>query len=105
MGNVLRDDFDQNSANALTIAMPNMGGSSPAQLSAYAAQLSLVKGAAGVVSPEGTFVSGRRADGLSTPVVGSSTYFTLQNNANPNSSAGQQLVRAVRDVPAPAGPS
>jgi putative drug exporter of the RND superfamily len=102
VGNILRDDFGQNSANALTIAMPNMDGSPPVQLSAYAARLSLVKGVSGVVSPEGTFVSGRRADSLSTPVVGSSTYFTLRNNANPNSSAGQQLVKAVRDVAAPA---
>jgi putative drug exporter of the RND superfamily len=102
VGDVLRSDFDQNSANALTIALPDTGDASAAQLSAYAAQLSLLPGAAGVVSPEGSFVSGRRTDSLSTPLAGSSTYFTLDNNVNPNSSAGQQLVRAVRDVPAPA---
>ena len=102
VGNVLRDDFDQNSANALTIALPNVGDASRAQLSAYAARLSLVKGARGVVSPEGTFVSGTREDKLSTPVVGTSTYFTLENNVNPNSSAGQHLVSTAREVPAPA---
>ena len=74
----------------------------PAQLSAYAARLSLVKGVRGVVSPEGTFVSGTREDKLSTPVVGTSTYFTLENNVNPNSSAGQHLVSTAREVPAPA---
>ena len=102
VGNVLRDDFDQNSANALTIALPNVGDASRAQLSAYAARLSLVKGVRGVVSPEGTFVSGTREDKLSTPVVGTSTYFTLENNVNPNSSAGQHLVSTAREVPAPA---
>jgi putative drug exporter of the RND superfamily len=99
---VLRDDFDQNSANALTIALPNVGDASRGQLSAYAARLSLVKGVRGVVSPEGTFVSGTREDKLSTPVVGTSTYFTLENNVNPNSSAGEHLVSTAREVPAPA---
>lgn len=102
MGNVLRNDFDENSANALTIALPNVGDASRAQLSAYAAQLSILEGARGVESPEGTFVSGRRAGSLSTPVVGASTYFTLENNVNPSSSAGQHLVSTAREVPAPA---
>jgi putative drug exporter of the RND superfamily len=101
VGNVLRSDFDQNSANALTVVLPDLGGASPAELSGYAVQLSLQKGAAGVASPEGTFVSGRRVEALSTPVVGHSTYLTIQNNVNPYSSAGQDLVKAVRAVPAP----
>ncbi len=101
VGNVLRADFDQNSANALTVVLPEVGTTSPAQLSAYASQLSRQNGAAGVTSPEGTFVSGRRVEPLSTPVVGRSTYLTIANNVNPYSSAGQDLVKSVRAVPAP----
>ena len=101
VGNVLRADFDQNSANALTVVLPDLGTTSPAQLSAYAAKLSTQNGAAGVASPEGTFVSGRRVGPLSTPVVGRSTYLTIENNVNPYSSAGQDLVKSVRSVPAP----
>ncbi len=101
VGNVLRADFDQNSANALTVVLPDLGTTSPAQLSAYAAKLSTQNGAAGVASPEGTFVSGRRVEPLSTPVVGRSTYLTIENNVNPYSSAGQDLVKSVRSVPAP----
>jgi RND superfamily putative drug exporter len=101
VGNVLRSDFDQNNANSLTVVLPDIDSASPAQLSAYAAQLSLQKGAATVASPAGTFVSGRRVDALSTPVVGGSAYLTVQNNLNPYSSAGQDLVKSMRTVPAP----
>ena len=101
VGNVLRSDFDQNSANALTVVLPELGTTSPAQLSGYAAQLSMEKGAASVTSPEGTFASGKKVEALSTPMVGRSTYLTIQNNVNPYSSAGQDLVKSVRSVPAP----
>ena len=101
VGNVLRADFDQNSANALTVVLPDVDSASPAQLSDYAVHLSLQNGAAAVVSPEGTFVSGRRVNALSTPVVGASTYMTVQNNVNPYSNAGQDLVKSIRSVPAP----
>ena len=101
VGNVLRSDFDQNSANALTVVLPELGATSPAQLSGYAAQLSMEKGAASVTSPEGTFASGKKVEALSTPMVGRGTYLTIQNNVNPYSSAGQDLVKSVRSVPAP----
>ena len=102
VGDVLRTDFSQNSANALTVVLPELGATSPAQLSAYAAQLSLERGVDGVVSPEGSFASGGHVGSLSTPVVGGSTYLTVENNVNPYSSAGQDLVQAVRAAPAPA---
>jgi putative drug exporter of the RND superfamily len=101
VGDVLRADFSQDSANALTVVLPDLGTTTPAQMSSYATQLSLAKGVDGVASPEGTFVSGRHVEALSTPVVDHSTYLTVQNNLNPYSSAGQDLVRSVRAVPAP----
>jgi len=102
VGNVLRSDFDQNDANAVTVVLPSLGDASAAQVSGYAAGLSRVQGAAEVASPEGTFVSGERVASFATPVVGGGTYLTLQNNVNPFSSAGQDLVKDVRAVPAPA---
>jgi RND superfamily putative drug exporter len=101
VGNVLRTDFDQNSANALTVVLPDVGSPPSGQLSAYAARLSLEKGADSVVSPEGTFVSGKRVEASSTPMVGHSAYLTVQNNVNPYSSDGQNLVKSVRALPAP----
>jgi RND superfamily putative drug exporter len=102
VGDVLRDDFSQDAANAVTIVLPNLDRATPAQVSAYAAQLSDLRGATEVISPYGTYVSGRHAADLSTPVVDEGTYLAVQNNANPNSTAGQQLVSAVRHLPAPA---
>ena len=67
VGNVLRTEFDQNSANALTVVLPDVGSTASGQLSAYAARLSLEKGADSVVSPAGTFVSGKRIEASSTP--------------------------------------
>ena len=101
VGNVLRTEFDQNSANALTVVLPDVGSTASGQLSGYAARLSLEKGAGSVVSPAGTFVSGKRIEASSTPVVGHSAYLTVQNNVNPYSSDGQNLVKSVRAVPAP----
>ena len=92
VGNVLRDDFSQDAANAVTIVLPKLDGTTPAQVSAYAARLSGLKGATEVISPYGTYVSGRHVADLSTPVVGDGTYLAVQNNVNPNSAAGQQLV-------------
>ena len=102
VGNVLRDDFSQDAANAVTIVLPDLDGTTPAQVSAYAAQLSDLKGATEVISPYGTYVSGQHGADLSTPVVGNGTYLAVQNNVNPNSAAGHQLVSAVRHLPAPA---
>jgi RND superfamily putative drug exporter len=99
---VLRDDFSQDAANAVTIVLPDLDGTTPAQVSAYAAQLSDLKGATEVISPYGTYVSGQHGADLSTPVVGNGTYLAVQNNVNPNSAAGHQLVSAVRHLPAPA---
>lgn len=102
VGDVLRDDFRQNSTDLLTIAIPDLGATSPAELSAYTARISLLKGASGVISPDGTYISGSSVGKLSTPIVDHGTYLELENNVNPNSTAGEDLVRAVRDVPAPA---
>jgi RND superfamily putative drug exporter len=101
VGNVLRGDFSQDAANAVTIVLPNLGRTSSAQLSAYAGQLSDLRGASEVISPYGTYISGRRVANLSTPVVDGGTYLTVQNDVNPNSPAGQGLVSAVRQLPAP----
>jgi RND superfamily putative drug exporter len=102
VGNVLRDDFSQDAADAVTVVLPELGRTSPVKVAAYAARLSLLKGASEVISPGGTYISGRRVASLSTPVVGGGTYLTVQDSVNPNSPAGTGLVDAVRHLQAPA---
>lgn len=102
VGDVLRADFHQNSANELTVVLPDVAGVPRSELASYASRLSLVAGVKVVESPEGTYLAGRRAGPLSNPIVKGATYFTLGNNVNAFSASGQQLVHHVRALPAPA---
>ena len=97
---LLRSDFSQDSADALTVVLPHLGEASASQLSAYAARLSLVPSVDGIISPEGTYVSGHRHAAPSTPAA-QSTFFTVENNVVPYSSQGRRLVSALRHIPAP----
>jgi len=102
VGDVLRGDFSQDAADAVTIVLPHVDRAAAGQLSSYAARLSLLTGVDEVNSPVGTYVSGQRRASFSTPVVSGSTYLAVQNDLNPNSPLGEQLVKAVRHVQAPA---
>ena len=102
VGDVLRADFYQDSANELMVVLPDTAGVGRPELAAYASRLSLVTGVRQVGSPEGTYIAGRRTGPLATPTVRGATYFTLANNVNPYSGAAELLVHQVRAVPAPA---
>jgi RND superfamily putative drug exporter len=102
VGDLLRADFHQNSANELTVVLPDVAGVPRSKLASYASRLSLVAGVKVVESPEGTYLAGRRAGPLSNAIVKGATYFTLGNNVNAFSASGQQLVHHVRALPAPA---
>jgi RND superfamily putative drug exporter len=103
VGNVLRADFRQDSADQLTVVLPNIQPVHPGRLASYASRLSEVPGIKAVESPEGTFAAGLRSGASpATPVVGGATYFTLENNVNPYSGAGEKLVHELRAVPSPA---
>ncbi len=102
VGDVLRADFHQDSANELTVVLPGPTGVGGPELAAYASRLSLVAGVEQVGSPEGIYIAGRRTAPLSTPTVRGATYFTLANNVNAYSGAGERLVHQVRAVRAPA---
>jgi RND superfamily putative drug exporter len=103
VGDVLRADFRQDSADQLTVVLPDLSGVRAGSLASYASRLSLLAGIKAVESPEGSFASGQRAGAEpATPVAGGATFFTLDNNVNPYSGAGEKLVHEVRAVPAPA---
>jgi RND superfamily putative drug exporter len=101
VGDVLRSSFRQDSTDALTVLLPKLGGTPAGRISDYASRLSRLSGVRGVVSPEGAYVGGRRVADQSTPVVGGATYLTVQDNAEPYSRAGTNLVKEVRDLPSP----
>ncbi|MGO9660718.1 MAG: MMPL family transporter [Acidimicrobiales bacterium] len=101
VADVLRADFSSNSTNALTVVLPDSAGAPRADLSAYVRQLSALSGVTGVVSPLGTFSSGRQVAASSTPWSGGGTYLTIVNDVEPYSAAGSSLVATVRTLPAP----
>ncbi|HKE63698.1 MAG TPA: MMPL family transporter [Micromonosporaceae bacterium] len=73
-------------------------------LSGYATQLSELRGVVSVVSSTGTYASGSRT-GDGDPSLGrpDGQRITIISADQPKSAAAQDLVRAVRDAPAPAG--
>ncbi|HEU0238797.1 MAG TPA: MMPL family transporter, partial [Micromonosporaceae bacterium] len=73
-------------------------------LSGYATQLSELRGVVSVVSSTGTYASGSRT-GDGDPSLGrpDGQRITIISADQPKSTAAQDLVRAVRDAPAPAG--
>ncbi|MGA3218034.1 MAG: MMPL family transporter [Acidimicrobiales bacterium] len=101
VADVLRADFSSDSADALTVVLPDSSGAPRTELNAYVRQLSSLSGVTGVVSPLGTFASGRHVAGPATPWSGAGTYLTIVNDVEPYSAPGSSLVAAVRTLPAP----
>ncbi|HTW09610.1 MAG TPA: MMPL family transporter [Acidimicrobiales bacterium] len=107
VGNILRGDFRQNDTDAITVVMASTSGVARPRLAAYSAELSRVPGVRAAVTPVGTYIDGVHRSGLATPLAAAggsapAAYFTLEDNVNPYSSAGLDLVREVRELPAPA---
>jgi putative drug exporter of the RND superfamily len=102
-GDVLRDEFPQNITGAVRIVLPAMAGSSSA-LEEYAATLSRIRDVAAVSSTTGTYVSGTRisADAYGADAVGDAAYLTVTTKLDPFSRTGQELLAALKRVPAPA---
>ena len=101
VADVLRADFSSDSANALTVVLPDGAGAPRSQLRAYVEQVSSLPGVTRVVSPLGTFASGRPVATYSTPWSGGGTYLTVVNDVEPYSGAGSELVTEVRALPGP----
>ena len=101
VADILRADFSSDSANALTVVLPDSAARSRTDLSAYIRQLSSLPGVTGVASPLGTFASDRHVAGYSTPWTGGGTYLTIVNDVEPYSGTGSSLVAAVRALPPP----
>ncbi len=113
VGDIVRADFSSNVPAATTVVVqstaPVDGQALASGLARYAGELSTVANVAGVNSAAGTFAGGRQsapagpADARFT--AGTVTYLEVVPSVDPASSAGQDLVKAVRARPAPAGTS
>ncbi len=111
---VLRSDFASRDTAALSVVAPEAG---PDDLDAYAATLSAVPGVARVDGPKGSYLGGTLvATGDGNPLYqrfvapggastgsgrGAGAYLAVVPAVEPLSGPGEQLVRAIRAVPAP----
>jgi RND superfamily putative drug exporter len=112
VGDVLRADFTSQDSGALPVVLPQVSGGSAADRTAavvrYAEDLSRVRDVARVDSPAGTVVAGRlvapaapgQAEGMTE---GAGAFVRVIPAVDPNGAAAEDLVNAVRAVPAPTG--
>ncbi|WP_157103808.1 MMPL family transporter [Nocardia harenae] len=104
VGDSLREDYRQNFTGSVRIVLTELSAPDR-QLDEYALALSKVPGVTSVSGPSGTYVGGLTA--LGTPVGGAerqgeTAFLTVGSTIDPYSPAGEELVAALRAVPAPA---
>jgi RND superfamily putative drug exporter len=103
VGDVLRADFAGNSSTALNVVTD--GPLDRTAVAAYATRLSNLAGVARVEASVATFVHGTAMPGTADPTLARPTAQRLSvvSAADPRSTAAQDLVRTVRDLPSPDG--
>src|SRR3954471_2445211 len=104
LGDQLRNDFADNSANGVTAVIPDAGGLTPVDLERYAAELSRVPDVSAVSAPTGTFVAGVRV-GLPSTATGvsqGSAFLTVDSRAPLFSEGSQIQLDRLHAVPGPA---
>jgi RND superfamily putative drug exporter len=103
VGDVLRADFAGNSSTALNVVTD--GPLDRTAVAAYATRLSDLAGVARVEASVATFVHGTAMPGTADPTLARPTAQRLSvvSAADPRSTAAQDLVRTVRDLPSPDG--
>ncbi len=120
VGDVIRADFSADTPAATTVVVEGLtsgsgggaggeAGSAGSALDAYARDLSSLPNVARVNSAAGTYVAGHQTLPLGSASArfsaGTSTYLEVIPSVDPASGAGQDLARAVRERPVPAGTS
>jgi uncharacterized membrane protein YdfJ with MMPL/SSD domain len=105
VGDQLRNDFADNSANAVTVVVPDAHGLTSVDLERYAAQLSGVPDVSAVSAPTGTFVGGTRVGPPSAPtgVSQGSAFLTVDSTAPLFSGTSRIQLDRLHAVPGPAG--
>ncbi len=101
----IRDGFDVNSANSLSVVAPG-ADASPDEIATYAAALSETDGVFAVQASTGTYVGGREFQGPDRSSVRftndeGGTWLSVIPAVEAFSDAGEEFARDVRAVPAP----
>ncbi|BBX95457.1 MMPL family transporter [Mycobacterium lacus] len=107
VGDRLRTGFARDSATAVPVVIPDARGLSPADLDAYAADLSRVTDVPAVSAPGGTFVGGNRVGPptAATGLADGSAFLTVSSAAPLFSEASGTQLKRLHEVAGPAGRS
>ena len=107
VGDQLRNDFGDNSANAVTVVVPDAHGLTPYDLDRYAADLSRVPDVSAVSAPSGAFVGGNQVGppSAATGVAQGSAFLTVSSTAPLFSDSSATQLDRLHAVPGPAGRS
>jgi len=107
VGDELRHNFAHDSATAVPVVVPDARGLSPAEVDAYAADLSRVPDVSAVAAPGGTFVDGNRVGppAAATGFSGGSAFLTVSSRAPLFSQASDTQLTRLHEVAGPAGRS
>ena len=105
VGDQLRTDFDDNSATAVQVVIPDANGLAPADLERYGAELSRVPGVSAVSAPTATFVNGNKVGppSAATGVAKGSAFLTVRSTAPLFSQSSEAQLDRLHEVPGPAG--
>ncbi|OSC40049.1 MMPL family transporter [Mycobacterium decipiens] len=107
VGDVLRNDFAHDPATQIPIVVPDARGLRPADLDAYAADLSAVTDVSSVTAPGGTFMGGIRVGPPrgATGLADGSAFLTVSSTAPLFSQASDTQLKRLHEVAEPAGRS
>lgn len=105
VGDQLRSDFADNTDTSVTVVIPDSAGLDPADLSAYAAELSRVPDVPAVSAPTGTFVDGMKSGPPSAPAGDSdgSAFLTVASTAPLFSDSSETQLDRLHAVGGPGG--
>ena len=105
VGDQLRSDFADNTDTSVTVVIPDSAGLDPADLSAYAAELSRVPDVPAVSAPTGTFVDGMKSGPPSAPAGDSdgSAFLTVTSTAPLFSDSSETQLDRLHAVGGPGG--
>jgi putative drug exporter of the RND superfamily len=105
VGDQLRSDFAVDSATNVTVVIPDVSGTTSAELRRYAAQLSRVPDVSSVSSPAGTFVAGSLVGppSAATEIKDGSAFLTVDSTARLFSPASETQLGRLHAVAGPGG--
>jgi putative drug exporter of the RND superfamily len=102
---MVRADFGQGQTDALQVVVPHVGSATTAQQAAYAVRLSNLPDVQSVDSSSGIYVKGTALAGPPSYLAqfsnGTGIWYSVVPKGNGLSPAGENLVAAIRDGPAP----